>query len=87
MRGAVYTDLRAFECGGMKFTDIAVRGGSGFCFQDSGGEGNNLYERCSISYRDMPEGQRTRRCSQPMRRSAQRDARIGPKVIDCRFED
>lgn len=87
LRGAVYTDLRAFECGGMKFTDIAVRGGSGFCFQDSGGEGNNLYERCSISYRDMPEGAKDApllAANADGLHSA--DARIGPKVIDCRFE-
>lgn len=87
MRGYVYSDLRAFECSGMKFTDIAIRGGSGFGFQDSGGEGGNVYERCSISYGDKPAGAK----DAPLLAANadgfhSADTRVGPQLIDCSFE-
>ena len=86
-RGTVYTDLRAFECSGMKFIDVTVKGGTGFCFQESGGEGGNTYERCKVTYASRPPGA----TDDPLLAANadglhSMDARKGPTVVDCSFE-
>lgn len=86
-RGTVYSDLRAFECGGMKFIDVTVKGGTGFSFQDSGGEGGNLYERCKVTYADRPAGAE----DDPLLAANadgfhSADSRKGPTLRECSFE-
>lgn len=86
-RGTVYVDLRAFDCSGMKFIDVTVKGGTGFCFQDSGGEGGNLYERCKVTTAARPPGA----TDDPLLAANadglhSMDARKGPTVVECTFE-
>ena len=86
-RGTVYTDLRAFECGRMRFIDVTVKGGTGFCFQDSGGEGGNCYERCKVMSAPRPSGA----VDDPLLAANadglhSMDTRKGPTVVACSFE-
>jgi len=86
-RGTVYADVRAFECSAMKFIDVTVKGGAGFCFADSGGEGGNVYERCKVTYGPCPPGA----TEDPLLAANadgfhSGDTRKGPTLVDCSFE-
>ena len=87
MRGETYTDLRLFECSGMKLVDVTVKSGSGFCFQDSGGDGGNYYERCRVTY-----GPRPASATEDPLLAANADGfhsmdnRKGPTLVKCSFE-
>ncbi len=87
MRGQTFPDLRVFECRGMKFVDVTIRSGSGFCFQDSGGDGGNYYERCRVTYGPRPDGA----TEDPLLSATadgfhSADNRKGPTLVDCSFE-
>ncbi|HEY0257984.1 MAG TPA: hypothetical protein VGC39_11115, partial [Candidatus Methylacidiphilales bacterium] len=86
-RGAVFADLRVFESSHMKLYDITVKGGAGFCFQESGGDGGNYYENCRVIYGDRPSGATV----DPLYASNadgfhSNDARKGPTLVNCSFE-
>ena len=54
-RGPGAADVRLSGCSACRLEDVAVEGGSGFCFHDDGGEGGNYY-RCAVRYGPTPAG-------------------------------
>jgi hypothetical protein len=86
-RGMVFSDVRLFECSNMKLVDVTVKNGSGFCFQEMGGDGANDYEKCRVTYGPRPPG-----ATQDPLFAANadgfhsNDARTGPTLVDCSFE-
>jgi hypothetical protein len=85
--GTVVDDLCLDKCHKMKLVDITVKSGSGFCFHEAGGEGDNLYDHCTITYGPPPTGA----TEPPLFASTQdglhsHDMRHGPTVDSCLFE-
>jgi hypothetical protein len=85
-RGGGGTDIELDGCAKMKIVDVVIKGGSGFCVFESGGDGGNYY-RYTVTYCAPPPGATER----PLMASNadafhSNGVRHGPTLEDCLFE-
>ncbi len=86
-RSHLRSDILLSGCRDMCIRHVTVMGGTGFCFHEQGGEGNNRYIDDSIVYPPKPR----RATVQPLQASNADGLhsnlmRHGPTVVGCHFE-
>jgi hypothetical protein len=85
--GTVVDDICMDKCHKMKLADITLKNCSGFCIHERGGEGDNFYSHCTITYGPTPTG-----ATEPPLMSSSEDGfhsqetRHGPTLDGCLFE-
>ena len=86
-RGHLIGDLHIGESADMKMIGVTILSGSGLCIYESGGEGGNRYESCTVTRGPRP----SKALKDPLLASNadafhSTNVRRGPTLEGCRFE-
>ena len=86
-RGQLIADIRLLHCQQMRLVGVKVHNGSGLCFHEWGGEGDNHYESCTVTRGPRPPNAQ----EDPLFGSNadgfhSTSVRHGPTLLKCRFE-
>ena len=81
------SDIQLNSCRGMSISHVIVLGGTGYCFGETGGEGEDRYSSDSVLYPPYPRGA----VSSPILASCadgfhSNSVRRGPVLVGCHFE-
>ena len=81
------SDIQVNSCWDMHIGHVSIIGGTGYCFGETGGRGDNWYIDDSIIYPPKPQGARTSpilgSCADGFHSNS---VRHGPNIIGCHFE-
>ena len=86
-RSYIREDIALDDCSAMRIQHVTITAGTGFCYHEIGGAGNNQYVDDSIVFPPKPHG-----ATIPPLKASNADglhssmARHGPTIIGCHFE-